>query len=237
MPKPLQHLVQPSSQALAWVPRSARMAIVALVLLAPVGAEAAQHLYRFHNADGGIEISHTIPSERVAFGYEVIDSHTGRVLEVVEPQKSKAEVERINRETKARDACKVALARVNSLYRSEVDIQAAEDQTIKSLEGRIANAQLNLRQVLDQQRDFEATAAQLERSGKSLDATLVENIAKAQAQAGNLEQEIEQRHREQEDARLRFARDLALFKQASCSTEDALSFIRREVAGTDSGES
>ncbi len=236
MPQLLLHELLPHDLALPAAVRRIRLALVALLLFS-FGAQAAQHLYRFHNSEGEIEISHTIPPDRVAFGYEIIDSRSGRVLEVVEPQKSQAEVDRINRETKARNACEAALARVNSMYRSELDIRAAEDQTIKSLDGRIANAQLNLRQALDQQRDFEATAAQLERSGESLDVSLLQNIERAQAQVVNLEKEIEQRHREQDEAHVRFSKDLALFRQATCATEAALSFIESEMASTDSGDS
>jgi hypothetical protein len=173
-----------------------------------------------------VEISHTIPADRVPLGYEVIDAGSGRVVKVVDAQKSQAEVDRINRETAARNACTTALARVNSLYQSELDIDSAQKHAIKSLDGRIANAQLNLRQALQQKRDYEASAAQLERSGKSLDGWLVDNIKRADVQVGNLEREIEQRRREQTDARTRFAQDLALFKQATCADEAALGFLQ-----------
>jgi hypothetical protein len=208
---------------------AAAAAIVTLAILAPASAYAAKHLYKFYNADGSLEISHTIPTDRVALGYQIID-YSGRLIREVAAQKSQAEVDRINRETLARDACKTALARVNSLYQSELDIDSASQQAIKALDGRIANAQLNLRQALDQKRDFEATAAQLERSGKSLDAGLVNNIGRADVQAGNLEREIEKRRVEQDDARRRFAEDLALFKQATCADEAAFGFMQTEIA-------
>jgi hypothetical protein len=214
--------------------RSARpwLAVVMIVaLLAPITVHAAQqHLFRYRNAQDKVEISHTIPTDRVALGYEVIDSRSGRVLEVVEPQKTQAEVDRIKRETQARNACAEALARVQAMYQSEGDIDAAEQQTIRSLDGRIENATLNLRQVRDQKRDFEATAAHLERAGKPLDSYLVTNIERARVQEGNLQQEIEQRHREQDDARARFARDLAIFRQGTCEDEAALGFIQTDVA-------
>jgi hypothetical protein len=213
------------------------VAALGIVFLAPTASHAAKLLYRYLNADGSVEISHTVPADRVALGYEVIDSRSGRVISVVERQKTQAEVDRINRETLARNACKTALDRVNSLYQSELDIQAAEDQAITALDGRIANAQLNLRQTLDQKRDYEATAAQLERSGNSLEPSLVNNIERADVQVGNLEREIEQRRREQEDARARFAQDLELFKQATCADEAALGFLQTDVADASAGDS
>jgi hypothetical protein len=226
----------PKSRPLSTV-RPLLAAIVVGALLAPVTAQAGKHLYRFRNAEGQLEISHTIPSDRVTLGYDVIDRRSGRLIEKVDPQKSPEEIARIERETKARNACKDALARVNSMYQSELDIEAAEEQTLESLDGRIANAQASLRQTLDQKRDFEATAAQLERSGKSLDPTLVTNIERAEAQAGNLQREIEQRHREQDEARIRFANDLALFRQATCANEADLGFNHTDMANVEGGDS
>ncbi|MDH3644155.1 MAG: hypothetical protein OES38_18765 [Gammaproteobacteria bacterium] len=214
--------------------RALAIMLLGLVLLAPVMAQAkAKYLYRYQNAQGRPEISHTIPPDRVALGYEVID-RTGRVIKRVERQKTAAEVERINRETLARNACKRALERVNSLYQSELDIGYAEEQAITSLEGRIANAVLNLRQAQEQKRDMEATAAQLERSGKSLDTSLRRNIERADFQINTLEEEIGKREQEKIDARKAFANDLALFKQATCENEAALGFVQTDIARADS---
>lgn len=230
MPQPKVLPIQPLRQLLQ---QPLLTAALALVLLAPGVAEAARYLYRFANADGGLEIAHAIPSDRVALGYEILDSRSGRVVEIVEPQKTQAEVDRINRETQARNACRDALARVNSLYQSENDVAAAEAQAIRSLEGRIEDATANLRRALDRKRDYEAAAAQMERSGKSLDRTLLSNIESAEAQVGNLQEEIKMRRVEQETAHVRFARDLALFQQASCANEAALGFLKGNVANVE----
>ena len=208
-----------------------------MALVAPVaGHAAAKFLYRYVNAEGLPETSHTIPTDRVPLGYEVIDARSGRLVRIVERQKTQAEVDRINRETTARNACQTALDRVNSLYQSEIDIAAAEKQAVEALEVRIANALSNERLALDQQRDYEATAAQLERSGKSLDANLVNNIRRAEIQVSNMRREIKQRRGEQTDAHVRFAQDLALFEQATCADEAALGFVQTEVVTSKGGD-
>lgn len=203
---------------------------VVVTVIAPGIGRGAAHLYRYLNEQGRVEISHTVPAERVSMGYEVIDPSSGRVVEVVEPQKSPEELARLHREKQARMACEDALERVNALYQSEADIAQAEEQAIRALDGRIVNTEANLAHVRNQKRDFETTAAQLERAGRSLDPKLVRNIERARAQARNLEVEIEQRHREQDDARMQFAKDLALFRQASCSDQVVDRFLAEQSA-------
>jgi hypothetical protein len=67
-----------------------------VILMAPAISEAGVRLYRYVNADGRVEISHTAPADRVSLGYEVIDSSAGGALEVVEAQKSSEELARMH---------------------------------------------------------------------------------------------------------------------------------------------
>ncbi|NIP14334.1 MAG: hypothetical protein GWM88_06240 [Pseudomonadales bacterium] len=197
---------------------------MAVVLLVPSWA-AANRLYRFLDADGQVAISHSIPSDRVKFGYEVVDAGSGRVIEVVEAQKSPEEIARLEREAAARKECEDALDRVYSVYQSEIDIENAEAQTLESLEQRIANAEFNLERAQRQKEGFEATAARLERSGKALDESLISNIERSQVQVDSLETEIVQRRQEQEAAKQRFTRDRVLFRQQSCVEQTAISAV------------
>jgi antitoxin (DNA-binding transcriptional repressor) of toxin-antitoxin stability system len=212
------------------------VAITAFVLIVPAAQAAGNQLYRFRNLEGQIEISNSIPTDRVARGYEVLDARSGRVVAVIEPQKSQAEVDRIKREELARNACRTALERVISLYQNDQDIKDAKKQAIAALEERIENANANLGQAVDQRLNLEATAAHEERSGKALDAGLVRNLRQTNLQIVNLENEIEHRHLEQVQARDRFARDLALFQQASCDNEAEFGFPQADVAKIDGGK-
>jgi hypothetical protein len=206
-----------------WRPRMA-VWIMAAALLIPSWA-SANRLYRFLDANGQIAISHSIPSDRVKFGYEVVDAGSGRVIEVVEAQKSPEEIARLEQEAAARKACEDALDRVYSVYQSELDIENAEAKTLEALEQRIANAEFNLERAQTQRDGFEATAARLERSGKALDASLLSNIERSQVQVNSLETEIVQRRQEQEEAKERFARDRALFRQEICIEQTAISAV------------
>ena len=206
-----------------WRPRTAVLVMAGILLIPSLAS--ANRLYRYLDANGQVAISHSIPSDRVKFGYEVVDAHSGRVIQVVEAQKSPEEIARLEQEAAARKACEDALDRVYAVYQSELDIENAEEQTLESLEQRIANAEFNLERAQSQKDGFEATAARLERAGKQLDASLISNIERSQVQVKSLETEIVQRRHEQEEAKERFARDRALFRQEICVEQTAISAV------------
>ncbi|MEM6710094.1 MAG: hypothetical protein AAF648_15045 [Pseudomonadota bacterium] len=173
-------------------------------------------MYRYLNSDGIVVMASSIPNDRVPLGYEVIDSRSGRVLELVAPQltpeeaRAKAEFER------RFDLCMASKRRVLAMYESTEDIDAAERQAMESLENRVLNTQANLSHVQNQLRDFEAQAARQERSGAAVGPTLVGNIERARFQIANLEEQIAARRREQEALRKDYARDRVVFALGEC---------------------
>ena len=187
-------------------------------------ADAGGFLYRYRNAEGHAEISNSVPPERAPLGYEVLDAYSMRVVKVVDAQKSPQEIARIEREKRARDACQEALDRVNRLYQSEADIDAAQEQAIGSILTRIENAKVSLAQLQDQKQELQAEAARQERSGQGLNSTLRTNIDRANQQISTLEEEITKRHAEHEGAQSQFAADRVLYLQATCEDERAMRF-------------
>ena len=224
-----QSLRTRNQSAAAHAPRRLLALTLMIALVAPATVSAAKNLFRFVNEQGVIETSDTLPADRVIHGYQVID-RSGRIVEVVEAQKSPEEVARIARETKERNACEDALSRVNSLYQSELDISEAEKHTLSSLAVRIEYATDSLRRAKNTRRELETAAAQREREGKSLQKSLVSNIESSISRVENLQREIEHRRHEQNDAGLRFAQELALFRQASCANQSEVGFVQSGLA-------
>ena len=140
-----------------------RRAVIILVTLCCTTlawqAEAAK-FYRYINADGLEEVSHTIPNDRVAFGYDVLDSDM-RLLEHVAPQLSREEIVIRNRRQREEALCLASRKRVHALYESEADITHAEKQALDSLVDRIANTQANLAQLRNQHRELQEEAARM----------------------------------------------------------------------------
>lgn len=195
--------------------RFVAVSIAAAVLLTSISAHAVR-FYRYTNASGATEISSSIPSDRVAFGYQIIDGTSGQVLQTVDAQLSpeQARLKAIRDDRLAR--CEAAVDRIHTLYQSEAEIVAAEQQTIESIDVRIVNAMANVAQLQTQLDGLEQQAARAERSGRPLTAAMVENIESAREQIAQLEQEVAARRSEQENAKVAFAAEIELFREPDC---------------------
>jgi len=195
-----------------------KRAVIALITLSCVTlawqAEAAR-FYRYINAEGLEEISHTIPNDRVALGYDVLDANM-RLVEHVARQLSPEEIVTRNRQQSEEAVCLTSQKRVRALYESEEDITQAEEQALDSLTNRITNAQANLAQLRNQHRALEEEAARMDRAGQSLTSIVLGNIDRANAQIENLEGEIAQRKVEKEETRRQHAVDLEVFRRSEC---------------------
>lgn len=200
-----------------------KRAVIALLALSCVTlawqAEAAR-FYRYINAEGLEEISHIIPNDRVALGYDVLDANM-RLVEHVAPQLSPEEIVTRNRRQREEAVCVASQKRVRALYESEEDITQAEKQALDSLTNRITNAQANLAQLRNQRRALEEEAARMDRTGQSLTSIVLGNIDRAKAQIENLEGEIAQRKEEKEETRRQHAVDLEVFRLPECLVASA----------------
>ncbi|MCH8142445.1 MAG: hypothetical protein IH908_12705 [Proteobacteria bacterium] len=201
-----------------------KRAVIALITLSCVTlawqAEAAR-FYRYINAEGLEEISHTIPNDRVALGYDVLDANM-RLVEHVARQLSPEEIVTRNRQQREEAVCLASQKRVRALYESEEDITQAEEQALDSLTNRITNAQASLAQLRNQHRALEEEAARMDRAGQSLTSIVLGNIDRAKAQIENLEGEIAQRKVEKEETRRQHAVDLEVFRRSECLVASVL---------------
>lgn len=197
-----------------------RNLLVTATLLAGLGlasvADAAR-FFRYEDESGRLVLSHTIPNERVKFGYEIVDENA-RVIQTVAPQLSQEEYARQEREKAAVAACEAAVDRVRSLYRSVGDIEYAETQALASIDTQITNTRANLGHVRAQRESLESQAAQMDMAGKAITTSVLENIDSAKSQERNLEEQIELRNREKVSVREDYAYDRVVFRLNSCKS-------------------
>jgi len=180
----------------------------------------AQVLYRWKNADGRPEVSHSIPAGVVHQGYEILDGNSMRVLERVPAQMSDEEWQRKQEREQAMAACEAALDRVNFLYERPSDIDEAEAAAIRSLEVRVQNAQQNLTQARRNLSDLESQAARRERQGSTVSKGHLAKIAKANSQIATLQREINQRELEKEKMKIDYAEERRMFNVGGCNSEE-----------------
>ena len=132
------------------------------------------------------------------------------------------------RREKALQDCRDELDRIYQLYGTETDIEYALQETLGSLDTRIGQLQANLRQAHRERERLRTQAADAERTGREVGASLHENLQRSRSQIAALEAEIRQRGREQEAARARYAHELERFRDGTCPESETLAEARAQ---------
>jgi hypothetical protein len=190
--------------------------VMALTGYAGHAGAAAAAMFEYENDAGEPVYSYTLPPGQAKRGYRKIDPATGQVLEEVAPALPPDELKAQQAREQALAACEDELDRIYQLYGTERDIEYARSETLDSLDTRIGQIQANLRQARREQGRLRNQAAEAERAGREVTPWLTDNLARSQSQIATLEQEIDQREREKQEARERFARELERFRDGTC---------------------
>jgi hypothetical protein len=196
------------------------IAALSLVLALAVGmiAEsslAAGRLYRFTNAQGKVEIAHSIPNDRVKYGYDILDGE-GRVIQRIMPELNESQLADKRRKDAELARCQETWRRVTTMYQTEADIDRFEAEEIEALETAIANDRANLLVIRGQHKDLLAQAVRTERSGGVLSSVLMQNIERAAGQIRLLEKSIATRGGERKRIKSRFNQERLAFRRGPC---------------------
>jgi len=189
--------------------------IVVAGLVTTLYVQSAGRLYRFVNSQGKVEISNSIPNDRVPHGYDVLDG-TGRLILRVAPQLTPAQIKQKQQKEAELRACREGYLRVTAMYQTEADIDRFKGQAVEALKTAIANDQANLLVVRGQHAELLAQAARAERSGSTLSAILVQNIDRAKGQIKLLEKSVQDRQIQHSQIESRFQKEREILKRGPC---------------------
>lgn len=185
--------------------RAISLLFALVVSISVQAAESQTQIYRFTNAQGKTEISHSIPNDRVKFGYDVLDA-SGRVVRTVAAELTGAELaER-----------RATWVRVSTMYQTSADIDRFEAEEIEAVETTLANDRAKLIALRGQHNDLLAQAARIERSGGTLTNILIQNIERAAGQIKLVEKSIKQREKERRNIAAKFKAERVAFKRGKC---------------------
>ena len=157
-------------------------------------AEAQGTYYRYKDRNGNVVINRTIPANMVKYGYEVL-SDSGRVLKIVDRQKTKEELklyeaqrskEQLEKESveKQREYDLKLLRR----YSFVSDIESERDRKIKEMEVRVQILRGNLLGVRNELEVEYANAARMEKSGRSVSEVTKKRIGDFESKLTTTEQ-------------------------------------------------
>ena len=168
--------------------------------------------YRYTNEEGVQVLNYMIPPEYVSKGYEVV-SLNGEVLKVVEPAPSEEEAEQVALERKARLEQERRDKLLRRRYSSVNDIEAAKARGLQELRGNISILNSNLSNVRAQIIAGQKQAAIIERGGRSVSETLLNNLSALQSEEHNIQAQIKHREQEYQSVSDKFDRDMRRFKE------------------------
>jgi len=193
--------------------------VVALLVVALAPAVQARDLYRYTNEEGNVVVGYQIPPGYVAGGYEVLNDE-GVVIRVVPPalsaeQQAEADA-RQRREAEARAEEERLRKWDESLllrYSTVSDIEAARERALRELRIRVSILKSNKRSLKQQVENYQAQAADLERSGQPVDVARLQKIEDLQAEIESTDRSIRDREREIEEVANAYQLDIERFGQ------------------------
>lgn len=188
-------------------------------LALPMVSNAARKLYRYYNAQGVMVVDYQVPSEYIRGGYEVINDE-GDVLEVVPRELTPEERIHADAETKREKDAIIEAERVREWdeslllrYSTMEDIEAARERALDNLRIRLSILSSNRRSLKQKVENYQAQAAEIERSGGTVGEARLRTTEELQVQIGATERAIVDRQGEIEELSANFQADIDRFAQ------------------------
>lgn len=189
---------------------------IALILFAFVSVSAeADNLYRYRNTEGNLVIDYAVPPAYVANGYEIL-SESGRVLEVVEPQKDPADMEPDEvRRSKSSQAMhqKQEDQMLLRTYSELMELESAMERKLTQLDREIEIIRSNMEKnelALNTSRE---QAANYQLGGRSIPKSLLKNMDEQIHERRDGKQMLVVRQQEHQGTKDRYLGYLDRFKE------------------------
>jgi hypothetical protein len=209
-------------------PFARRAAAAALLLAAAAGgnAIAAQQTYRYIDDKGTVVLDDHVPPEYVKNGYTVL-SPDGRVVREVPPVPTGEEGRRQREAAAEAERLRAWDESLLRRYSSVADIEAARDRAVRDYNMRISILKSNLLSIKGQIERELARAADIERRGGQVPASLSDTIAALRQEVEETESTLRLREQEVAAVEARYQRDIDRFREL----KDVVEWRRRRQAG------
>jgi hypothetical protein len=169
----------------------------------------AVELYRYIDGTGVTVLSRQgVPPEVVARGYDVLNEQ-GRVVRVVPPAPTAEELQKI----KADEARARSDEQLLRLYSTPDDVDRARERKFAEIDGLLGIAKGNLQSSATQQGNLQAQAADHERSGRAVPASLLQQIDSQKIDQKRLNADIKRYEAARQDAERSFNADRQRLEQ------------------------
>ena len=191
---------------------------VAALLLNVAPAAQSRDLYRYYNDEGNMVVDYQVPAKYVGGGYEVLND-VGVVIRVAPRELTEEEKQAVDaQQTLERQA----LAEQERLrkwdesllvrYSTIADIEDARERALSELRIRVSILKSNKRSLKHQVENYQAQAADLERSGQQVDVARLRVIEELQGEINITDRAIADRQLEIEQVAAAYQLDIERFE-------------------------
>lgn len=181
--------------------------------------------YRWHDAQGGLHYSDSIPPDAVRFGYDIVNDD-GLLVRHIEREKTPEE-----RAAAAAVAARAAAAKraasqqaladqqLLAAYSNEAELREAHKGRLAQMQQNINTTQSNLRSQEQSLADLLAHAAELERTGKPVPVGLRKRLADQRKNVADERNEIARLQSERKATAAKQAAELQRYRTLSAEAQ------------------
>ena len=191
--------------------------VAVLLLLGFIHPISSAELYRYRDENGRVVVDYRIPASYVKRGYEVLNVK-GRVIKTVPAELTKEQRHALGSQEKQAVESAAEQRRLRKWdeslllrYSTVADIEAARERALQSLQIRLNILRSSRRLLKQQVESYQTQAADIERSGQSVDHAHLTTIESLQRQIEFSSRAIADRNLEMAELSARYQRDIMRF--------------------------
>ena len=193
------------------------LALTAFLLIGVAPAALCAELYRYYDGEGKMVIDYRVPIEYAGRGYEVLNED-GVVTKVVPRELTEEEKSQRNAEEILQAQAEAEQERLRKWdeslllrYSTIEDIESARERALRALRIRVSILKSNRGSFKHQVENYQAQAADLERSGKEVDVKHLQVIEELQGEITVTDRAIADREQEIEAVSQGYQADIDRF--------------------------
>jgi translation initiation factor 2 beta subunit (eIF-2beta)/eIF-5 len=191
---------------------------VAALLLNVAPAVQSRDLYRYYNDEGNMVVDYQVPAKYVGGGYEVLND-VGVVIKVVPRELTEEEKQAADAQQTLEQQALAEQERLRKWdeslllrYSAIADIEDARERALSELRIRVSILKSNKRSLKQQVENYQAQAADLERSGQQVDVARLRVIEELQGEINITDRAIADRQLEIEQVAAAYQLDIERFE-------------------------
>jgi vacuolar-type H+-ATPase subunit I/STV1 len=190
---------------------------IAVLLLNVAPAVQSRDLYRYYNDEGNMVVDYQVPAKYVGGGYEVLND-VGVVIKVVPRELTEEEKQAADAQQTLEQQALAEQERLRKWdeslllrYSTIADIEDARERALSELRIRVSILKSNKRSLKHQVENYQAQAADLERSGQQVDVARLRVIEDLQGEINITDRAIADRQLEIEQVSAAYQLDIERF--------------------------